>query len=105
VVCRVAAEFAWRHLVNTAKRIFYCYYLRSFNIASIEVVVGLLAIAGGVSYGASRWIHGALTNTPATSGMVMIAALPVIVGVQLVLAFLSYDLQNVPHEVLHRRLA
>jgi hypothetical protein len=34
----------------------------------------------------------------------MVAALPVIVGVQLVLAFLSYDLQNVPREILHRRL-
>ena len=32
------------------------------------------------------------------------SALPVILGFQLVLAFLNYDLQNVPHEVLHRRL-
>jgi hypothetical protein len=34
----------------------------------------------------------------------MVAALPLIVGVQLVLAFLSYDLQNVPRETLHKRL-
>jgi glycosyltransferase involved in cell wall biosynthesis len=104
VVSRVAGQFAWRHLVNTAKRIFYCYYLRSFNIASVEVVVGVLAIAAGTAYGTVRWVQGALADVPATSGMVMIAALPVIVGVQLVLAFLSYDLQNVPREVLHRRL-
>ena len=43
-------------------------------------------------------------TTPATSGTVMVAALPVLVGVQLVLAFLSYDLQNVPRDILHRRL-
>jgi hypothetical protein len=35
----------------------------------------------------------------------MLAALPVIVGMQLLLAFLSYDLSNVPREVLHARLA
>ena len=41
---------------------------------------------------------------PSTSGTVMLAALPLIVGVQFVLAFLSYDLQNVPREAIHRRL-
>ena len=35
----------------------------------------------------------------------MLAALPILVGMQLVLAFLSYDLQNVPREVLHPRLS
>ena len=49
-------------------------------------------------------VRGLLRNTPATSGTVMLAALPVLVGIQLVLAFLSYDLQNVPRDVLHRRL-
>ncbi len=34
----------------------------------------------------------------------MLAALPVIIGVQLILAFLAYDLQNVPRQVLHKRL-
>jgi hypothetical protein len=34
----------------------------------------------------------------------MLAALPVLIGMQLVLAFLSYDLQNIPRDVLHRRL-
>jgi hypothetical protein len=35
----------------------------------------------------------------------MLAALPVLIGMQLVLAFLNYDLQNVPRDVIHRRLA
>lgn len=104
VVRRVIGEFGRKHLANTAKRIFYSYYLRSFNIASIEIVVGLLFLVFGVWFGASQWIAGIRMNVPATSGTVMVAALPVIVGVQLILAFLSYDLQNVPREILHRRL-
>ena len=101
---RVLFEFAGRHVVNTFKRIFYSYYLRNFNIASIEILAGLLFLAFGVWFGASQWIDGIRANVPATSGTVMVAALPVIVGVQLILAFLSYDLQNVPREILHRRL-
>lgn len=104
VVRRVVGEFAWKHFANTAKRIFYSYYLRNFNIASIEIALGLPMIAFGTWIGVTRWFDGYLRNTPATSGTVMLAALPVLVGIQLVLAFLSYDLQNVPRDVLHRRL-
>jgi hypothetical protein len=38
------------------------------------------------------------------SGTVMLAALPVLIGVQLLLAFLSDDMQSQPHAPLHRRL-
>ena len=36
----------------------------------------------------------------ATSGQVMIAALPILVGVQLLLAFLQYDVASTPDEPL-----
>lgn len=101
---RVVFEFAFKHLRNAAKRLFYNYYLRNFNIASIEILVGVALVAFGTWFGLDRWYRGHLAGVPSTSGTVMLAALPVIVGIQLVLAFLSYDLQNVPREVLHRRL-
>lgn len=103
-VRRAIGEFALKHAVNTIKRLFYSYYLRNFNIASIEIVVGLASLSWGVGFGARHWITGIEAGTAATSGTVMLAALPVILGVQLILAFLSYDIQNVPREVLHERL-
>ncbi len=103
-VRRAIGEFAFKHSVNTLKRLFYSYYLRNFNIASIEIVVGLAALFWGISFGARQWISGIEVGVAATSGTVMLAALPVILGVQLILAFLSYDIQNVPREVLHKRL-
>jgi len=105
VIRNVVGEFTRKHIVNTAKRIFYNYYLRNFNIASIEIVLGMLFLGFGVWFGLSSWIEGSRAGLPATSGTVMLAGLPIILGVQLVLAFLSYDLQNVPREVLHKRLA
>jgi uncharacterized membrane protein len=104
-VGRVVAPFAWKHLVNTAKRVFYNYYLRNFNIASIEILMGLVLLAFGIAFGAQQWWQGMKAGVPATSGTVMVAALPVILGVQLVLAFLGYDLQNVPRDPIHHRLA
>ena len=34
----------------------------------------------------------------------MVAALPVVIGMQFVLSFLSFDMQHVPRDVLHKRL-
>lgn len=104
VILRIVGEFAFKHLRNLSKRIFYNYYLRNFNIASIEIVLGVLFLALGLWVGVTRWIESARVGVPATAGTVMLAALPILIGVQLILAFLSYDLQNVPREVIHRRL-
>ena len=101
---RIAGLFAWKHAVNTVKRIFYGYYLRNFNIASIEIVLGFLLMSFGVWFGGTRWLEGIRDGVAQTSGTVMVAALPVIVGFQLVLAALSYDLQNIPRDVVHKRL-
>ncbi len=103
-VRKVIGEFAVKHVANTVKRIFYTYYLRDFNFASMQLALGLPLLAFGVVFGIMRWIEGVQADVPATSGTVMLAALPVIVGVQFVLAFLGYDLQNIPRDVLHRRL-
>jgi hypothetical protein len=43
-------------------------------------------------------------NEFASSGEVMLAALPVILGMQLVIGFLGYDMHNAPRQVIHRRL-
>lgn len=104
VIRRVLPEFALKHLRNFGKRIFYGYYLRDFNIASIELLAGVALFLFGLLFGLSAWVEGSTAGTPNNSGTVMVAALPVLVGVQLVLAFLGFDLQNVPREVVHRRL-
>jgi glycosyltransferase involved in cell wall biosynthesis len=101
VIHRVLGTFAGRHLANTAKRLFYSYYLRNFSVASLEIALALPLIAFGAWVGVTSWGR----DVPATSGTVMLAALPVLVGIQLLLAFLSYDMGNVPRDVLHRRLA
>ena len=101
---RASGIFLARHLANFGKRIFYSYYLRNFNIASLELVLGLLALAFGTSVGVYHWTMGTLRQTDASAGTVMLAALPVMIGVQLLIAFLGYDMRNTPRSPLNRRL-
>jgi glycosyltransferase involved in cell wall biosynthesis len=104
-VARAVLEFSVKHLGNAVRRIFYNYYLRNFNVASLQILVGTVMVAFGVVFGAAHWIRSERTGEAATTGTVMLAALPILVGVQLLLAFASYDMSNVPTRPIHPRLA
>ena len=101
-ISRVAGEFLLKHLRNFAKRIFYNYYLRDMSVASIELPIGLAAFLFGVSFGAMHWIGSVRSGIPTPPGTVMVAALPLIVGTQLLLAFINYDVSSVPNRAIHR---
>jgi dolichol-phosphate mannosyltransferase len=101
---RVLFVFAWKHIRNTIKRLFYSYYLRDFSVASIELLLGPLLLGFGLWVGIAHWIEGARTGQFASSGTVMLAALPILTGVQFILAFLGYDVRNLPTHAIHRRL-
>ena len=93
---KVIFEFPYRHAVNHLKRIFYSYYLREWSVASIELPLGLILSVGGLIAGINFWIASATTGVAATVGQVMLSAVPVILGFQLILAFLSYDVSTEP---------
>lgn len=100
----VVAEFAWKHLRNGVKRLFYSYFLRDFSLASVQLLAGSVLLTAGTWLGVDYWQASAHTGRLASSGTVMLAALPIILGFQLLLAFLSFDMQNTPTSPVHRRL-
>lgn len=102
-VHRVAFEFFAKHLRNTGKRIFYSYYLRDLSIASIELPLGLVLMLFGVVFGGWHWWASIHSGTPASAGTVMLSALPLLMGLQLLLAFFAYDIAAVPRRPLGQR--
>ncbi|HXV73545.1 MAG TPA: glycosyltransferase family 2 protein, partial [Sphingomonadales bacterium] len=84
-------HFLGHNLKNVVKRIFYNYLLRDFNVASFEILLGAPLLVFGIIFGVLKWWGSIQTGVAVTSGTVMIAALPILLGVQLVLAFVSYD--------------
>jgi dolichol-phosphate mannosyltransferase len=90
---------------NFLKRIVYSYFVRDFSIGSIYLLFGLPILTFGIVFGLVEWISHASSGAFASAGTVMLAALPIIVGFQLLLAFLGYDIANVPRTAIHPRLA
>jgi glycosyltransferase involved in cell wall biosynthesis len=99
-IARVAAAFPLKYLRAASKRVFYAYFLRDFNAGTLQICLGALIGGAGAAFGIAKWIHSAVTGVPATSGAVMLAALPVLIGIQLLLGALNYDVQNVPRAPL-----
>jgi glycosyltransferase involved in cell wall biosynthesis len=88
---RVIFEFPIKHSRNLFKRIIYTYYIRDFNLASIELPLGLCLTFFGLTLGTYSWFRGILTSVPTQMGTLILVSMSVLAGLQLILAFLSYD--------------
>jgi glycosyltransferase involved in cell wall biosynthesis len=99
---KILGEFLYKHFRNFYKRIFYNYYLRDMSIASFELPLAVALLTFGICFGSYKWFLSLSLDQPAASGVVMLAALPIIVGLQLFLSFLSQDIGSVPHRIIHR---
>lgn len=95
-------EFAGRHLHIFAKRIGYKYFLRDFSLGSINLLIGAPAIAFGLIFGMCSWLWSFASGVPATAGTVMLSALPLILGMQLLLGFWAQDYNSVPRIPLQK---
>lgn len=95
-VGRVVLPFFGYNVANFVKRLFYTYVLRNFSVASLYFLIGVPLTLFGVGWGVERWVEAVSDARPATSGQVMIAALPIFIGVQMVLNFIAYDVENEP---------
>ena len=99
-VHRIVLQFPGKYLHRMIKRVFYNYYLRDFNIGSLELIIGFVFTIFGVFFGAYKWSESIITSHPATAGTVILAGLPVILGFQSLIAFLHFDVANVPQKPL-----
>ena len=99
---RVLGPFLLGHTRNVCKRIFYKYFLREFSVASLELVVGSILLLFAVIFGGYHWWRSIETGIANPLGTVIISALSVLAGLQLVLAFLGFDMASSPRRPLQR---
>ncbi|KQQ87765.1 glycosyltransferase family 2 protein [Massilia sp. Leaf139] len=102
-ISKIVTEFLLKHVRNFGKRIFYNYYLRNMSLASIELPLGLIMFIGGSVYGVVNWLDSSRAGVETPAGTVMLAALPMLMGLQLMLAFLANDIASVPKRPLHKK--
>ena len=103
-ILNILVTFPYLHLNRTAKRIFYNYFLRNFNIASLYFILGIFLSIFGFWYGIDSLIELSKSNMTASAGTVMLAAMPIIIGNTYLVGFLAYDMQDTPKDPIHRDL-
>lgn len=96
---KVLLDFPPKYLNRFFKRIGYKYFIRDFNIGTLHLVSGLSLMIFGAGFGINYFIHR-LPNEAAPTATVMIAVLPILLGFQLMLSFLNYDVSAIPNRPL-----
>jgi len=103
-ISNVLLTFPWRLFLALAKRFIYKYYLYNFSYGSLAFILGLIFLGFGGIWGIVHWRRSVITGVPATTGTVLIAVLPIILGIQLILQVIEFDISDVPRSALHQNL-
>jgi glycosyltransferase involved in cell wall biosynthesis len=96
-------EFPWLLMKSGLKRILWQYFVADFNAVSLFLLTGLPLILFGAGFGVYHWILSLLNRTLASTGTVMLAVLPFILGFQLILQALVLDVGSTPPRPLQSR--
>ena len=99
---QVLLEFPSLLLHGFLRRVMLQYLVRDFSAVSLFVLSGTMACAFGLIWGSFQWWHYAKLGVATPTGTVMIAVLPLVLGLQLLLQALVMDIQNVPREPIQR---
>jgi glycosyltransferase involved in cell wall biosynthesis len=101
-IIKTLSQFPAALLKGFCRRVWIQYVVRDFSIASLYAIAGLALLLSGGVFGAIRWCSSAQQGVTTPTGTVMLAALPVLLGIQLLLQAVSLDIQNQPMHCLHR---
>jgi glycosyltransferase involved in cell wall biosynthesis len=102
---RTVLGFPPRLVWGLLRRFFWRYLVKDFSAVSVFVLMGVPMLLFGFVYGSRAYLHMLETGVPATAGMVMLSAMPIILGVQLLLQAVVLDVQNVPTQPITAPLA
>jgi dolichol-phosphate mannosyltransferase len=91
---RVLFEFPPKIFRSYWRRIILSYYLYDFSIASVYLLLGALLFFSGLVFGIIKWIYYSKINEAAPTGTVMVATLLIVLGFQLLISFLNYDIEK-----------
>jgi glycosyltransferase involved in cell wall biosynthesis len=88
---------AWRRLIRQ-------YFVQDFTSVSLFVASGTVLVVFGLIWGLWHWGISNRDGVPATTGTVMLAVLPLVIGFQLLLQAITQDIANVPRDPIHGSL-
>jgi len=97
-------EFPLALLRGFSRRLWLQHFVRDFSITSLYLVAGLVLLVTVAIFGATHWYSSARLGVATPTGTVMLAALPVVLGVQFLIQAVGMDIQGQPTQSLQRDL-
>lgn len=101
-IARVLRQFPGRLLWSLLRRVALKNFVYDFNLQSLQLAAGLPLLLAGLIFGAWKWIWYASHGLAAPTGTVVLPALMIMLGVQLLLSAAHLDLEAVPREPVNR---
>jgi dolichol-phosphate mannosyltransferase len=100
---RVLRQFPGRLLWSLMRRLVLKNFVYDFNLASLHLAVGVPLLLVGLGFGGWNWFwYSFHLRAAAPTGTVVLPALMIMVGVQLLLSAAQYDLEAVPREPINQ---
>jgi dolichol-phosphate mannosyltransferase len=95
---RVLVSFPPLLLRGLLRRFYWRYLIQDFGACTVCLLSAVPLLLFGAAFGGWHWVQSIRTGVPATAGTVLVAALPVILGFQLLLAAVVLDVLSSPSD-------
>lgn len=92
-ITKTLFSFPIKLLKAFIKRIVYRYFLFDFNICSIYILFGTPMLIFGIFFGGINWIYYSNLAVSAPVGTVILSLLTIVLGFQLLLSAIQYDIE------------
>lgn len=96
-ITRVMFQFPIHLVIGFLRRVWLRKILYSLTMEAILGIFGAILIMAGAIFGIGKFIdYAIIKNVPAPAGTVMVAALPIFLGFQMLMNAIILDIQSVP---------
>lgn len=100
-IARVVRQFPARLLASLLRRLVLKNFVYDFNLESFHIAAGLPLLFAGVLYGGYHWWWYTSRDLAAPTGTVVLSALLITIGMQLLISAVNLDLQAIPREPIN----
>jgi dolichol-phosphate mannosyltransferase len=98
---RVLGAFPSRLVSSLIRRLWLKNFVFDFSLESLHLLAGLPLLLAGVLYGGYNWLWYSTRELTAPTGTVVLSALAIMLGFQLLLSAIALDLQSVPRDPIN----
>lgn len=93
-VAKTLFQFPPKLLRAWLRRIRLQYFVYDFNVCSLYIIAGLPCFLFGLLFGLTNWISNAIHAIPTPTGTIMVALLTFVMGFQMLLSAVQFDIST-----------